>query len=512
MVAGLMAMEVPLVFGWGIHALTERARKEGALQEPLRDPMTSLVGVAREVTGLCPLRVRAPVLAPPGPSQGQDLGVRAISVWAAVSFFPPGTATRSNPSIPLEGFCDPPEAHTWEMGPVVDEGSGPGKVGYKPDCRMKHLTTQSREPGRPEKAMLAAEYQFMGPSELDAFNLPLYERFRAGPMFVSVAMGSLDLDRLVSAYRDKLKRGAQVDRRSRGGRWRVEHRQLLFELQPDLWLYLNANVGCVRVFARDAALAQETARQIVDRFRAREHPAKPGFHLISMPDGFISTSKVELDGRVRRSDRELSLLYGEDFLPWEGSLRQILRAARPGTIVLRGLPGTGKTTFIRHLMAKFARTHRFYVLSAGDFGLLTSPRSVDFWAQEGQRHRDVQKVVVLEDAESLLAERGEGRRSAVAGLLNVADGLLADFLRMKLICTANCPLERLDPAITRSGRLLAYREFTRIPKERAQRIAEAHGLSLQPQADWSLAEIFAGPPKAQASEERRVLGFAAGAA
>ena len=105
-----------------------------------------------------------------------------------------------------------------------------------------------------------------------------------------------------------------------------------------------------------------------------------------------------------------------------------------------------------------------------------------------------------------------GDRGAVASLLNVADGLLADFLKVKLVCTVNCALDRLDPAVTRSGRLLACREFARMPRERAQRIADVHGLSLQPQPDWSLAEVFAGPPKVQASEERRVLGFAAGAA
>ena len=62
---------------------------------------------------------------------------------------------------------------------------------------------------------------------------------------------------------------------------------------------------------------------------------------------------------------------------------------------------------------------------------------------------------------------------------------------------------------TRSGRQLACREFVRMPMERAFRLAESQDLSLQPRADWSLAEIFAGPPKTQAAEPREILGFAA---
>jgi hypothetical protein len=73
----------------------------------------------------------------------------------------------------------------------------------------------------------------------------------------------------------------------------------------------------------------------------------------------------------------------------------------------------------------------------------------------------------------------------------------------------NCPLERLDGAAVRSGRLLAYREFGRVPPERAERIAEANGLRLEPRADYSLAEIFAGESKAPGPSQRKIAGFAA---
>ena len=116
--------------------------------------------------------------------------------------------------------------------------------------------------------------------------------------------------------------------------------------------------------------------------------------------------------------------------------------------------------------------------------------------------------MVLEDAEAVLIDRRDGDRGAIANLLNISDGLLADFLKVKLLCTVNCPLDRLDPAVVRGGRLLAFREFVRMPRERAERVAAAHHLTLAPQDDYSLAEIFAGPPKAKAAEAREIRGFA----
>ena len=279
---------------------------------------------------------------------------------------------------------------------------------YKPACSMTHLTTLSREPGRPEQAVLASEYNFLAPSEVDAFNMPLYQYFREGPMHVAVAMGRLDVDRLVAAYPSELRRGARTDRRTRGGRWSTEHRQLLFELKPDLWLFLNSNVGCARVFSRDSALAESTAREIVDRFRVRRKLGKPGFRLLSMHDGFVSTTHVGLDRSVRRSEGELALVYGDDFPAWDRSLRQVLRGPKPGTVILRGPPGTGKTTYLRHLTAAVARTHRVFVLAAGDFEMLTSPKLVNFWADEGRFHGSRQRSSSWRTPRSCLPSAGWG--------------------------------------------------------------------------------------------------------
>jgi ATP-dependent 26S proteasome regulatory subunit len=58
--------------------------------------------------------------------------------------------------------------------------------------------------------------------------------------------------------------------------------------------------------------------------------------------------------------------------------------------------------------------------------------------------------------------RGSDNRELVAAILNLTDGLLADFLRLHIICTINCASSDIDPALLRPGRLLCHRIFSRL--------------------------------------------------
>jgi len=45
--------------------------------------------------------------------------------------------------------------------------------------------------------------------------------------------------------------------------------------------------------------------------------------------------------------------------------------------------------------------------------------------------------------------RGSDNREQVSALLNLSDGMLADFLRLQIICTINCSAADIDPALLR---------------------------------------------------------------
>jgi hypothetical protein len=217
---------------------------------------------------------------------------------------------------------------------------------------------------------------------------------------------------------------------------------------------------------------------------------------------------VEVSQPFALTDEDLALHYGDEFLDFERQLIGGLQSHTSGASILRGEPGTGKTSFLRHLIAKLESSHRFYYLPVHAFRFVSSPDMVQFWIGETHKCPEQKKVVILEDAEDLLMVRSTENRAKVSDLLNVADGFLGEFLKMHVICTINCATDRLDPAVLRTGRLIACREFKRLSREQARRVAALKGLALpEGQPDYSLAEIYRGQFRAAGQDSHRSIGF-----
>ena len=71
--------------------------------------------------------------------------------------------------------------------------------------------------------------------------------------------------------------------------------------------------------------------------------------------------------------------------------------------------------------------------------------------------------------------------------------------------------ESMDQALLRPGRLRFFRNFDRIPSERAKRIANYYELKLSDHNDFTLAEVFASEKfrsnTTGAFKEKGRLGF-----
>ncbi len=138
-------------------------------------------------------------------------------------------------------------------------------------------------------------------------------------------------------------------------------------------------------------------------------------------------------------------------------------------------------------------------------GVLSKPEFIGFWAEQRRIHADRKFVVILEDSDAALMTRGADNREQVSAILNLSDGMLADFLRLQIICTINCSAADIDPALLRPGRLLCHRIFSRLDYAQAVRLAESLGRKLPVASDYSLAEVFAGNGADEMSRPR--IGF-----
>ena len=153
-------------------------------------------------------------------------------------------------------------------------------------------------------------------------------------------------------------------------------------------------------------------------------------------------------------------------------------------LVLLGEPGTGKTSFIRHLLWHLrwncAVTYDPDLLKRDDLfvSFLTS--------QEDQ-------VMIVEDADVFLTSRTRDHNDLMARFLNVSDGLYKPSTTKKLIFTGNITqLNQIDDALLREGRCFDCLMFRPLTFDEAVQAAQAVGISVPTERrDHSLAQLFA---------------------
>ncbi len=280
---------------------------------------------------------------------------------------------------------------------------------------------------------------------------------------------------------------------------------LTFRHGPRSFLY--ADESRVVGYAQTPAEAERLVNDFKRRYAKAPVPTGGCFHLVRK-ESRISTEKVPLGAETMLDPETFGLHYGGEGWTWHQGFTGKLRGSRHGLCVFEGLPGTGKTSYLRHLMGVLKETHRFYFIPPATLSVLSSPDFIGFWAGERSGNDKQQFVVILEDADAALMTRANDNHSQVSAILNLSDGMLADFLRLQIICTVNCRAEEIDPALLRPGRLLCHRVFPRLDAAEARRLAGHLGRRLPPGGgDFSLAEIFAGGE--QDVPQRARMGFAA---
>lgn len=273
--------------------------------------------------------------------------------------------------------------------------------------------------------------------------------------------------------------------------------------------------GLLVVYADTPARAEALMAEFIAHYRhdtsGAASEARVG--MLNYSCDSLTVERIRITPAQTVSRDQIDLYYRDGATVWVDAWIDTLNARRYGLTVLTGAPGTGKTTLLRSLAQWLAGSHIFYFMPAARFASVESGEIVTFWANENRNSR-LRKVLILEDAESVLLRRSDDNREKVGTLLNLTDGMLGDALGLHVVCTLNSDLADLDSALLRPGRLVAHRDFELLTNAEAHRLAAILKVPVPNRDRVSLAELFNPTevaPSTKRTSTRRAMGFYAAA-
>lgn len=193
---------------------------------------------------------------------------------------------------------------------------------------------------------------------------------------------------------------------------------------------------------------------------------------------------AEFDTKIQELDLDN---YNDDFINANEKISSFMEDEnRSGLVLLHGLPGTGKTSYIRSLISKY-REQTFIYIPNDMIDIIVGPDFLPIIAAYPK------SILILEDCERLLKSRDNNETTmGISNILNITDGLLSDCLKMKIIATFNCDENKIDEALRRPGRLVYEYEFTYLMQDKVKKLFKKYKIKSGVNKDkqYVLADIY----------------------
>ncbi|MEH0156091.1 AAA family ATPase [Limibacter armeniacum] len=249
--------------------------------------------------------------------------------------------------------------------------------------------------------------------------------------------------------------------------------------------------------AADKALEKwvlETNHKLRSQLGLRKTPI---FKVLTKGRDKFDTEEVKAD----HFEIDLDNLYNDSFKPVDKIIQTSLEKDKAGLILLHGTPGTGKTSYIKSLISQHKEKSFIFVQNEFVQELL-DPEFISFLL----KHRNA--ILIIEDAEKVITTREDSKvNSVVSNILQLTDGLFSDYLSIKIICTFNTSIDKIDKALLRKGRMIADYEFEPLTSDKTNKLLDTLGHHSEKE-EMTLADIFNYTDKGfEQVEKANKIGF-----
>ena len=202
--------------------------------------------------------------------------------------------------------------------------------------------------------------------------------------------------------------------------------------------------------------------ELIRRFYVAPEEEKNNLFLVAQDMSGFKLNKWHIK---EVKDFDFKLQYNDDFLEANTTINDFLEEdGKSGLLILWGEKGTGKTTYIRHLISSYPGK-KFVFIPSNLITMLGDPSFGNFLLSLQN------SIIILEDCEAVIRSRkSNSSASAVSLLLNMGDGLMSDDLGIKFICTFNEEVTNIDEALMRKGRLACMYEFKKLKSNKVKEL------------------------------------------